>query len=711
MYRLKLFGSAGIEGPAGPVTGHAVQRRRIALLALLSLARQRGVARDKLIGYLWPDSNVERARHLLSDSVYRINREVGGDALVAVGDELRLNPARLRSDAWEFIEAIEREDWQRAVELHVAPFLDGFFLTDADELEHWVDAQRERFARSETRALEALAEGAEASGDLGEAVHWWRALSARDRFSSRIALRLMRALERTGDRAAALKHGRAHAVLLEEEMGVAPDEELLAFIAELQVARPTVAAAPGVAPSPPDRVDPRSVAVLPFIDLGADPENDFFVDGMTEDVIARLSKISALTVISRRSVMQFRNRQSSLREIGDALGVANLLDGSVRRVGGRVRIVVQLIDARRDHCLWSETYDRQLTDVFAIQSDVALHIATALHAVLTAAEKARVGVRRPPDFQAYQLYLQGRHSLARYDMVSVRQSLAHFERALVVDPRFARACASLALALAELGETGGIEPVEAFRRAAEAAARALDLDDELAEAHCASALVKAVSEYDWSGAEAEYRRALELSPSSADTWDLYGRMCAALERYEEALAMTKRAWELDPLAHRADFATTLLRAGRYAEALEVATQAVELEPALARGRATLGWALLKCGRGAEGVRELEEAVALSPESTAWLGQLGQACAITGDTARARDVLHQLEERSRGHYVSPYHMAYVVTGLGDSDRAIDLLERAIEERAGGAYGLKGAFLFASLRSHPRFPSLLARLNLT
>jgi DNA-binding SARP family transcriptional activator len=202
LFRLKLFGSASIEGPDGPVTGRAVQRRRLGLLALLAVARERGLTRDRLAGYLWPDADPERARHMLSDSMYRINQAVGGDAVLAVGDDLRLNPDRLPADAWEFADAIARQEWERAAELHAAPFLDGFFLTDSDELERWVDAQRERFARDRARALEELAVAAGRTGDMQGAVRWWRALAASDPFSSRIALRLMRALDASGDRAA-----------------------------------------------------------------------------------------------------------------------------------------------------------------------------------------------------------------------------------------------------------------------------------------------------------------------------------------------------------------------------------------------------------------------------------------------------------------------------------------------------------------------------
>ncbi|MGH7669362.1 MAG: AfsR/SARP family transcriptional regulator, partial [Gemmatimonadaceae bacterium] len=195
MFRLKLFGSASIEGPDGPLIGRPVQRRRMALLALLVVARRRGLTRDKLIGYLWPDADAERGRPMLSDSIYQVNHALDGDAIVAIGDELRLDPERLPSDVWDFLDAVEQRDWSRAVALHAAPFLDGFNLPGSESLEQWVDGERETLARERARALEALADGAEQAGNAADAVRWWRLLAAQDPYSSRVALRLMRALD------------------------------------------------------------------------------------------------------------------------------------------------------------------------------------------------------------------------------------------------------------------------------------------------------------------------------------------------------------------------------------------------------------------------------------------------------------------------------------------------------------------------------------
>lgn len=454
----------------------------------------------------------------------------------------------------------------------------------------------------------------------------------------------------------------------------------------------------------------RSVAVLPFSNLGGDAENEYFADGITEDVIAQLAKVRTLKVISRSSVMLFKKREGSLREIGARLGVATLLDGSVRRVGDRVRIVAQLVDAETDENLWAETYDRRLTDIFEIQSDVALQIAAALKTELSAMERARIGREPTRDVGAYQLYLQGRHNLVRFTVDGLRTSIGFFEQAAARDPEYALAYAGLAMAYTELGETGPRDR-ESIRRSALAAAdRALQLDPELGEAHCMVAYARMVFEFDWAGAEVEFKRALNLAPGSADAYDLHGRLCGAMGRHDESIAMLERARDLDPLAHRNDLATALLRGGRHAEAERVAVRSVQLDPDDPRGHATLGWALLKQARADEGVAELERAVELAPGLGMWEAQLGQAYALTGRVERARELLRELEEPSRSSPASPYHLAYVHTGLGDAERALDCLERAFDERAGAVYGLKGSFLLAPLHSHPRFVGLLRRLRL-
>ncbi|MEA2712590.1 MAG: adenylate cyclase [Gemmatimonadales bacterium] len=495
----------------------------------------------------------------------------------------------------------------------------------------------------------------------------------------------------------------------------AVDQAIMKALATTPADRFPSAAAFVEALTAPDSGQPRSpsVAVLPFRNLSADPENEFFADGITEDVIAQLSKIRSLKVISRTSVMQFKNREQSLREIGATLQVATLLEGSVRRAGDRVRIVAQLIDAEADQHLWAETYDRRLTDIFAIQTDVALQIASALEAELSPGERTRIRRKPTSDVRAYQLYLQGRYCYSRYTEESMRKGIEYFQQAIAIDPDYALAHTGVALAYAELaaGASGGLlKPDLAFQEGMEAVNKALALDGELGEAHSVMALLKFTHDFDWAGAEAEFKLALQLNPGAADIYDHYGWLCGAQERWDEALALGKRAQELDPLVHRVDVATTLLRAGRYHEALEAALRCVEFEPDFPRGRSTLGWAYLKSGMPEQGLAELERAAALAPDVTMYRAQLGQAYAMTGKTANAQEVLRQLEQLSQERYVSPYHMAYVYTGLGEADRAMDFLERAFEERAGYVHGIKGSFLFTTLHSHPRFQALLRKMNL-
>ena len=314
-----------------------------------------------------------------------------------------------------------------------------------------------------------------------------------------------------------------------------------------------------------------------------------------------------------------------------------------------------------------------------------------------------------PRGQAHHLYLQGRRWASEYTLAGLARAADCFERAVAHDPTFTLAHTELAMVYAELSEQGGMPPDVAYRKAGDAAAAALRLGPELGEAHRTAAYLKLVREHDWAGAEAEFKRALELNPEDADAHDLYGRLCSALGRHDEAIALQRRAQELDPLSHRLDAVSSLLRAGRYHEAVIGARNAVELDPGHDRGRATLGWAYFLSGRRDDGLAELERAVALSPNSTLWLGQLGEAYGMAGRTDRAREVLRQLEARARTAYVSPYHLAYVHTGLGEYDRAVALLERAAAERAGAVYGIAGSFLFTPLHGHAGFQAILERMG--
>ena len=397
-------------------------------------------------------------------------------------------------------------------------------------------------------------------------------------------------------------------------------------------------------------------------------------------------------------------------------------------VHGRVRTIRRLVAARPDSAVYAKALMRALDAagdrVGAIRhasehanrmrADLDLdpdpEVMALADQLRTSAPSRRSSGDHRPRAQAYHLYLQGRRWLSDYTLTAIARAIDCFGRALAHDPTFAAASASLALAYIDLAEQGWTEPAAAYQRAEEAAESALKLDPDLGAAHLTIGHLKAVRDYDWAGAEREFKRALELCPDDADACDLYGRLCAALGRYDEALTLHRRAQELDPLSHRLDVISTLLRAGRYPEAVVGARDAVELDPSHDRARATLGWAYFFSGRRDEGLGELERAVKLSPNATIWLGQLGQAYAMAGQKEKGHEILEELETRAESGYVSPYHLAYVYTGLGDAEGAVECLERARNERAGAVYGIKGSFLFASLQGHPAFEGLLRRMKL-
>ena len=707
MITVQLLGGACLRSGETPLGGPPVQRHRIALLALVVAAWPQPLSRDRAMALLWPERDLAGARRLLNLAVHVLRAALGDGAIASAGDGLLLNPSQLRCDLHELRAAIAADEPERVVQLYTGALLDGFHLGESTEFGYWLEERRAELAHAYVGALRTVAERQERSGDVHGWVGTCRKLVAVDPYSGASARALMRALDAAGDRAGAIQHAGEHARRLRADLDLEPDPEVDALAERL---RGAAAARRQPAPNHAGRARSSCVAVLPFLNLSADPDDEVFADGITEDVIAHLSKIRALMVIARASVMPFKPRQRSLREIGATLGATILLDGSVRRVGDRVRIVATLIDVETDRTLWGETYDRELTDIFAIQTDVALRIAAALEAELSRDEQARVRREPTKDVQAYRLFLQGRQWFIKFTPESLSRAIELFERAIVRDPAFALAHAHVAMAYTELAEGGAMAPEVALGRAADAAASALRLDPELGAAHCTMAYLKTVRELDLSGAEREFKRALELSPSGADIYDLYGRMCAGLGRYDEAIALLRRAQELDPLAHRVDIVTALLRAGRYDEAVARAEEIVAFDPGDDRARATLGWAYFLSGRKDEGLAELEGAVALSPANMLWLGQLGEAHAMAGNAARARAILRELEARAQTGYVSPYHFAYVYTGLGESDRAMDWLERAVAERTGPAYSIGGSFLFAPLHAHPRFRALLRQMNL-
>jgi TolB-like protein len=374
---LKTLGGAVLAGDAGPLSGAAAQRKSLALLGLLAPAADRGVSRDKLMAFLWPDADTERAGHRLTQLIYALRRELGIDDLFLGSTDVRLNPTRVESDARQFRAARQSGRLEQACALYGGPFLDGFFLSNAPEFDRWVEVERAGFAREFTECLETLAADAAARGDLRKASEWWQQLADHDPLSSRVTVHLMSVLAAAGNRAGALERARSYQELVERELEAAPNPAVLALAQQLRE-RP---ATPGLRPPPRSGT---SVAVLPFTNLSSVQQNDFFLEGLVEEVTDALSRLDAVRVASRRSAAVLAGENLDAREIGRRLEVDALLEGSVRQAEDRIRLSVQLVNVRDGRQLWSERFERDVTDVFALQDELASAISGAVKGPLAA---------------------------------------------------------------------------------------------------------------------------------------------------------------------------------------------------------------------------------------------------------------------------------------------------------------------------------------
>lgn len=462
-----------------------------------------------------------------------------------------------------------------------------------------------------------------------------------------------------------------------------------------------------------DALRPRAIAVLPFTNLSPDPQAEYFTDGMMEDVTARLSKIASLRVTSRTSAMRYRGQlDKSVREIGRELGVSAILEGSVRLAGNRARIVVQLIDVDTDAHLWSETYDRELTDVFAIQSDVAVQVASALKAALSPKEQERIERKPTENLEAYNALLLGRHHWNKWTEEGFATSQRYFERAIELDPDFALAYSWLADSYGPRANYGYLAPREAWPKARAAALKARELDPTLSGGYPTLGIINLFFEWDWEAAEREFQRALSLHPNAPEPHHVYGYYLVTMGRTDEGIAELRQTIALDPLsliAH-SNLANFLYLARRYGDAIAQAQRALEILPFFAPALHELGNAFEAKGAYDDAVAALERAATLSGNSWEIIASLGHAYARAGRTDDARRILADLERDAQQRYVSSYLIAEVLIGLGEHDRALQFLERAYDERAGFLIWLHLWPRLDILRSEPRFVKLLRKIGL-
>jgi len=452
-----------------------------------------------------------------------------------------------------------------------------------------------------------------------------------------------------------------------------------------------------------------SLAVLPLENFSRDPDQEYFADGMTEALIADLSKISALRVTSRTSVMQYKGVKRPLPEIAKALQVDAVIEGSVERAGDRVRITAQLIQAANDKHLWAESYDRDLHEILALQDQVARQIATEVQVKLTPQEQERLSSGGPTSPEAYQLYLQGRYHWNKGTQEELTKSIEYYQRALAKDRNYALAYAGLADSYSDLSDLF-LPPRQVMPQAKAAAVKALELDESLAAAHNALCLINTNYDWKWQGAEKECQRAIQLDVNSADAHDNYANYLSDLGRWEKMGLEIHRAEELDPLSFRiySDGALYYYQARQYDDAVEQARKAIELEPDYFRAHTWLGLSYVQMGRLSEAVAETQKGAQLSDSPLA-RAVMGYAFAVAGRRSEARKIADELAAKRGQNYLCPFDIGTIHISLGEKDEAFRWLERAYDERSDCIAGLKVDPRLDPIRSEPRYQDLVRRVG--
>jgi TolB-like protein/Flp pilus assembly protein TadD len=457
-------------------------------------------------------------------------------------------------------------------------------------------------------------------------------------------------------------------------------------------------------------VSQKSIAVLPFDNLSRDPDNAYFCEGVQDEILTRLAKIADLKVISRTSTQHFKSTPENLPQIAKQLGVAHILEGSVQKANDQVRVNVQLINALTDAHLWADTYDRKLTDIFAVESEIAKTIAETLQARLTGSEKSSIAKTPTVNPEAYELYLKGRFFWNKRTGDDLRKSIGYLKQAIAKDPGYALAYAALADSYGILRFYGGASPDESIVPAAAAAKKALELDDSLAEAHASLGLI-ATEELELHRGVSELERAVQLNPNYATAHHWLSLALTALGQSDRSVAELKRALELDPLSMviNADLSIGYLYARRYDEAEAQARKTLEIDPRSFLAHYYLGMALQLKGRLKEAIPEFQKAVELNHDPYS-MSMLVQGYARNGQTDEARKLLARLNEMAKSAQVPEYAFALAYTSLGEKDRAIEALEHGF---AGGnksyLFLLPGDPLLDDLRGDPRFDALVQKIT--
>ena len=453
------------------------------------------------------------------------------------------------------------------------------------------------------------------------------------------------------------------------------------------------------------------IAILPFVNISPDQVDEYFADGMTEELISSVSMISGLKVIARTSVMRYKRAHKPIAQIGRELNVGSILEGSVRKVGTKIRISVQLVETLKEVPSWSHKYDREVKDVFAIQSEIAQHVAEALKDHIFGGKHREEPRTTTFSTEAYVSYLRGRQFWNKRTEADLKKAISYFEKSIKIDNNYARAYVGLADTYATLALLEFMAPREAYPKAKEVVRKALALNPGLSAAHTSLGLIKFQYDWDWKGAEEEFQEAISTNFNYAPAHHFFADYLKAMGRFEEALAEIEKARELDPLslAINTGVGHVLYLSGQYDRSIEEYKKAVELEPGFMATHVWFGRPYLEKGMYDEAIAELETAVQLSADSTIALAMLGHGLASAGRHDEARRILEKLKEKSKSQYVPSYWIAVLYNGFRDKEQVVAWMQKAFEERSSWLVWSNVEPRFAWLRDDPEFAALMSAMK--
>ncbi|SHE56167.1 TolB amino-terminal domain-containing protein [Fodinibius roseus] len=612
MVEFHLLGPAELRDESGELVQSFLSGpKRLALLVYLTLDRPRGFKRrDSLLPLFWPNLGQKSARNALSNMLYQIRKALGNEIIINRGKE-EIEVGSIWCDVTAFEEARKKEEYKRALELYRSNLLEGFHVPDASpEFGQWLDLERRRVQRGYREVLEKLAQQAEKRGDPEAAAKWWYKYIAEDPYDSRATRRLMEALVAADKRPEAIRIAENHAGLLKKEFGASATEKTEKLTGGLEKAAAKFKDRRET--SQPGDLNTRTIAVLPFETLDSNGEIKPLATGIHNDLLTKLSNISALTVIARNSVLRYRGTEASVAKVARELVVGTIVEGTVQQARNRVRLNVQLTDTRNEQLLWAETYERELTaeNLFQIQSELAEKVTDTLQAQLTPEEKKRIQEKPTENLEAYHMYVQGQTHLAHRTERGINRALKYFQRAVEIDSSYALAWAGIAESLVLLKFYEYPLP-ENTPDAMEAVRHALELDPELGEAHASLGILHASLQ---EGPEAirELEQAIKFQPGYAEAHAWLGWTYMITGRLKEALKPAERAAELDPRAPytRVYLGKTYLADGQYEKGLYEAKSARQMQPEFTLNHYMEGLALYHLDRFSEALLAMKEAQSL-----------------------------------------------------------------------------------------------------